>query len=130
MGKENKQRLIYRCTHKAKGFCGDQDHCASSGLAQSTWSKQNPLSRIVTHYNHWQNKTKTTMHIVMSLKIERNVNVIICSHEQRTNHDYLHFYVKITICTHEEKTNNASYIGSHIRQRDYAETKTIVQAVV
>jgi hypothetical protein len=69
------------------------------------------------------------MQIVAGIKIERIVNIIIWSHEQRKNHDYLHFYVQITICTHEEKTNNASYIGSHIRQRDSAETKTIVQAV-
>jgi hypothetical protein len=33
------------------------------------------------------------MHIVAGIKIERIVNVIICSHEQRINHDYLHFYV-------------------------------------
>jgi hypothetical protein len=69
------------------------------------------------------------MNIVASIKIEKFVNVIICSHEQRTNHDYLHFYLQITICTHEENTNNGSYLGSHIRQKDFAETKTIVQAV-
>jgi hypothetical protein len=69
------------------------------------------------------------MHTVVGLKIERIVNVIICSQKLRTNHDYLHFYVRITICTQKEKTNNASYIDSHIRQRNSAETKTIVQAV-